>query len=268
MFKEYSIDQSGTVLALPVAENCKENVAMLRQFRALWLAAPVAFACSGSTTDSTMTKQQAAQSDLGDRDVCAEMSWYGDGECDTFCTDDDTDCIHAPGEVGPVCAAFSEAPNGVCGRAADDVCRMQDPDCAGTTPPPDDGVVCALYIEESDGVCSRPDNDPCRSQDPDCTGGDGVACLLYIEESDGVCSRPADDPCKSQDPDCVDGGVACDTFLEEPNGICGRDPNDPCIFQDPDCDDGVVCALYIEEPDGVCSRADDDPCRSQDPDCK
>jgi hypothetical protein len=169
------------------------------------LLLPAAFGLSACSSDNSseapITKQQASQegTQADGRDLCAEQGWYGDGECDTFCPDADTDCAHDPDEA-VVCALFIEVEDGVCSRPDSDPCRMQDPDC-GVKDADDDGVVCALYIEESDGECSRPDTDPCRSQDPDCTE-DGVACAEYIEDSDGVCSRPETDPCRRQDPDC------------------------------------------------------------------
>lgn len=153
-------------------------------------------------------------------DVCAEHAWYGDGECDTFCQDfDSNDCV----------------------------------------PAENDPVVCATFIELSDGVCSRKPDDPCIGQDPDCTPGDdpvhshpqqppgGIVCPAIAEAPDGVCKVDLDDPCAAYiDPDCQNGEgggqtppptnpQVCAQYIEQPDGVCGRDPSDPCIFQDPDC---------------------------------
>jgi hypothetical protein len=183
-------------------------------------------------------------------DVCAKYSWYGDGECDSFCANNDSDCV--PNGTSTICAEFIEVEDGKCSRAEKDPCLFQDPDCPSeTTPDPgsDGDVACALISEVSDGVCKRPEADPCRFQDPDCqpqsgggngTGGSsggtdpgtGVICPAIAEVANGKCERPDTDPCRGIDPDCV---VACAEFIEQSDGVCKRDAFDPCIFQDPDC---------------------------------
>ena len=226
-------------------------------------------ACSGkqvggaSSSDDTLALKKAAaeaasndSSAKGDpvatpTDACAEHGWYGDGECDSFCPQRDTDCVSDGSGAQTVCATFVEVSDGKCSRAATDPCLFQDPDCSGQTPPSSGGggTACATISEVSDGVCKRPDSDPCRFQDPDCTtgggsdanpgggtgdsgGSGGVACPALIELSNGKCERPASDPCRSIDPDC---NVACAEYVEQSDGVCKRDANDPCIFQDPDC---------------------------------
>lgn len=259
-------------------------------------------ACNGQTSETDVTKAQVATGEYaGSGDACAELGWYGDGECDTFCNATDSDCTAVPGEP-VVCAAFIEESDGACGRPESDPCRMQDPDCGVSGGGTDPGVVCALLIGPSDGVCTWAADDACVFQDPDCAGTvcpeiavmpDGVcelkddpcwfdpdcavtctgpdcpvACDTYVEASNGVCSRPVDDPCRAQDPDCGDDPIACAAYIELSDGVCSRQPSDPCIGQDPDCgDDPIVCAAYVEESDGVCSRDPSDPCLSQDPDC-
>ncbi len=238
--------------------------------------------CSGATTNSDGTssaeleKKRAAANEVAkgtaEGDACAENGWYGDGECDTFCDGADTDCV-PNGKDPTFCAAFSEAPDGVCGRPEDDVCRYQDPDCSqsggGPANPgnPDEPVGCALILELSDGVCLRPASDPCREQDPDCSQVEpdpGVGCPAIALAPDGVCSPPVgEEPCVLVDPDC---DVACAEYIEDSDGVCKRADTDPCRSQDPDCD--VACLTYVEEPDGECTRPSTDPCRSQDPDCK
>jgi hypothetical protein len=160
--------------------------------------------------DQAALKKAAAESvanGTATSDPCAVNGWYGDKVCDTFCEDQDTDCV-PKGGTATVCAAFIEAPNGVCSRKADDPCIFQDPDCGQATPPhpttgPDPGgVVCAEFSEAPDGICSRPDSDPCQFQDPDCRHS-VPACPDIVEAPDGKCSLPASDPCQSIDPDCV-----------------------------------------------------------------
>ncbi len=256
--------------------------------------------CSGATNDSTgqteLEQKEAAANAAasGDSagDACAEHGWYGDGVCDSFCDDRDTDCAVVGEPV--VCAEFMESGDGVCGRQPSDPCIFQDPDCDLSSPgDPGDGggVVCALIAESPDGVCNRADDDPCAFQDPDCgqgtdpgggtggsTGGTGgydcdvskVSCEIAIACPDGevptangLCYGPCvpKDQCREPDP------VVCATYIEESDGVCSRAPDDPCRGQDPDCVDGVACLEYIEESDGVCSRPIDDPCKFQDPDC-
>ena len=210
-----------------------------------------AAACSGTqtktggvqTSDTLALKKAAAEaaktSAHPSSDPCAVHSWYGDGVCDTFCAQADSDCVSDG--TGTVCAAFSEVEDGTCSRPESDLCRFQDPDCRVPSTGGGDGVACAAYIEQGDGVCKRAVDDPCRGQDPDCgtNGGgsagssnDGPACIAIGEEPNGKCERPATDPCRSTDPDCV---VACAQYIEAPDGVCKREPNDPCKSQDPDC---------------------------------
>ncbi len=251
---------------------------MEMKMKSLCVLALLMGACSGkqvggeSATDTLALKKAAAEAAAHEssgsgspttstEDPCAAHAWYGDGECDSFCAQHDTDCVPDGSGTPTVCAQFIELADGKCLRAGADPCRFQDADCGGVIPPiAGDGggmVACATISEVSDGVCKRADSDPCRFQDPDCTsgggndgnpgaggggsGGDsgsagntggGVACPAIIEISNGKCERPASDPCRSIDPDC---NVACATFVEQPDGECKRDPNDPCLFQDPDC---------------------------------
>jgi hypothetical protein len=252
--------------------------------------------CSGSTTDGANTNgselerkriaAEQAASGTSAGDACAENEWYGDGVCDSFCAEADTDCVPGnPGGDDPiVCALFVEESDGACRRPGDDPCRFQDPDCEAddpVEPDPDEPVACAAISEVADGVCSRPEDDPCRTQDPDCieptdppAGGydcdlSNVACEIVeptcgegeVPTANGFCYGP----CVPKD-QCADpGGVVCAAYIEESDGVCSRAEGDPCRSQDPDCD--VACTLIIEESDGVCSRADNDPCRGQDPDC-
>jgi len=170
-------------------------------------------ATDGGTTkpDQSALKKAAAESvanGSAPSDPCAANGWYGDKVCDTFCQDQDTDCV--PNDAtATVCAEFVEAPNGICSRKSDDPCIFQDPDCPQAEKPPQPTkapgsglVVCALFLEASDGQCSRPASDPCRFQDPDCVD-QVVACPDIVEAPDGKCSLPASDPCRDIDPDCV-----------------------------------------------------------------
>lgn len=252
------------------------------------LALVLAVGCHGATAPSDESMSDASQkkaaanriaSGEASADPCAENNWYGDSVCDTFCFDSDVDCQTSGAPV--YCAEFIEVEDGTCGRAANDPCRFQDPDCnSGMPSDPNDGVACALYVELGDGECKRSEADPCRFQDPDCsTKNEGrdcdtrkVTCQTLVPVTCPEGQVPTvEDGCYGE---CVDKSecapVACLAYVEESDGVCSRDPNDPCISQDPDCsrqDGGTVCAAYSEESDGKCGRSATDPCRFQDPDC-
>jgi hypothetical protein len=155
-------------------------------------------------------------------DVCGSSGWYGDGQCDSFCQDQDSvDCVSDPGGVS--CALFLEQPNGFCSRLPNDPCIGQDPDCGpGSIEPvdPNEPVACLAIALAPDGVCDPDWNDPCAfNQDPDCHSGGG---------SPPNPGTPTD-PAEPSEP------VACAEYIELPDDVCKRDPTDPCIFQDPDC---------------------------------
>lgn len=271
-----------------------------------WIALSVAlFGCSGATTggpvSSTELKSEAAsriEAGTAQGDPCADNHWYGDGTCDSFCPNADTDCT--PTGTAIVCADFVEVSDGKCSRPANDPCLFQDPDCNASIPPSGTGssgggtVVCAMYVEVGDGVCSRPADDPCRFQDPDCAGGTKNCDLRTITcQTFAPVTCPAGQvptavnncygPCVAES-ECAP--IACPAIAEIPDGVCSRPATDPCRSIDPDCTGtggsggaggnggsagasggGTVCAMYIEAPDGVCSRPANDPCIFQDPDC-
>ncbi len=256
----------------------------------------VTFGCSGAATSSptgdSAAKLRAAQDHArgtSNGDVCSTQGWYGDGECDTFCTNTDTDCVpHAGGGSGEpiVCAAFSEVSDGVCKRPATDACRSQDPDCDAP-----EGV-CALISEVPNGSCTRPSNDACRFQDPDCNTQPGVIdcdtaqlrCQTFaavicpdgqvptvVNGCYGPCVDKSQCDGNSGTVNCDGSQITCQTFAPV---TCpeGQIPSvvdhcyGPCVPVD-QCEP-VACLAYVEEPDGVCSRNPTDPCKSQDPDCK
>jgi hypothetical protein len=144
-----------------------------------------AIGCSGAVDQASEQQElklaaaNAKSRGTAQGDACAQHRWYGDGVCDTFCADTDSDCV--PKGDAIVCAQFIEQGNGKCERPASDACRFQDPDCTappnspgtggapGSTPP--GGVACALVSEVPNGSCDRADSDPCRFQDPDCNTG-------------------------------------------------------------------------------------------------
>ncbi len=258
----------------------------------------LAVGCSGSTDDSmgksvAEQKREAANSVAsGDTsaDVCAENGWYGDGVCDSFCADNDTDCAVVGEPI--LCAEFIELEDGVCSRQPSDPCIFQDPDCNLSTPgDPGDDTACALIAELPNGTCNRSPDDPCAFQDPDCGNGGGaggsgsggssggydcdvsqVTCEIAVNCPDGevpTANGLCYGPCVPKELCAEPEPVVCAAYIEESDGVCSRAADDPCRSQDPDCvdDGGAICLEYIEAPDGVCGRASDDPCIFQDPDC-
>jgi hypothetical protein len=240
-----------------------------------WLLLVVA--CSGAQTTGgedggkqsvTQLKKAAADAHASGNaqgDVCGESGWYGDGECDTFCRDQDSvDCVPDPGGVH--CAEFLEQPNGYCSRVPTDPCISQDPDCEpGSIEPghpgdPNGAINCTLLLQVADGVCRPDPEDPCIFyQDPDCSSGSGSG-----SGSSGGGTEPYPGmPTEPVDP----SAPVCKAVPESADGTCSREPSDPCLALDPDCVPAVACAEYIELPDGVCKRAPADPCIFQDPDC-
>jgi len=179
-------------------------------------------ATNGAPSSSETSKLAAAEAHAkgtSTDDSCASNAWYGDGECDTFCANTDTDCI------------------------------PKNDDTRG------EPILCAEFIENSDGVCSRKDSDACRFQDPDC-GKQGTVCAAISELPDGTCGRKADDPCRSQDPDCNEVGssdvdcdlrqIKCQTFAPV---MCG-DGKVPSVVNGcyGPCVDKTQCAA--SKPDG------------------
>jgi hypothetical protein len=238
-----------------------------------WLAL-VAVGCGAAESDSPELEDTSAGTN--------EAQLQGDhGTGDSNAAGSDASSGPSSDPNAPVaCTLISEVANGVCGRADNDPCRLQDPDCGAV--PETQGydcdvsqVLCRRAVQCDEGTVPTVLGScygPCVPADQ-CTPAEdpgAVVCALFIEESDGVCSRAPDDPCKAQDPDCSsDEPTVCALFIEESDGVCSRSPDDPCKAQDPDCssDEPVACLLFIEASDGVCSRPANDPCKGQDPDC-
>ena len=178
-----------------------------------------AIGCSGAVDGTPQQQQKLAAANAHAQgtqtgDACAQNRWYGDGECDTFCADTDSDCV--PSGKAVVCAQFIEGGNGVCDRPANDACRFQDPDCSappstpgaggssGSAPP--GGVACALVSEVPNNHCDRPASDPCRFQDPDCNAGGPVPTPVDCDTSKVVCQTFAPVVCPAgQVPTVVNG---------------------------------------------------------------
>jgi hypothetical protein len=102
--------------------------------------------------------------------------------------------------------------------------------------------VCAAFIEAPDGVCSRFPLDPCISQDPDCSPG-AASCEAGGQSFPSGSEVPSGDSCNSCSCNdgtvactlALCAPMACAAFIEAPDGSCARFPLDPCIAQDPDC---------------------------------
>src|SRR5262245_66108159 len=73
------------------------------------VALVMAMGCGGSSDDSGLSKDDARRhGGKGDDggDACADNGWYGDGQCDDFCPEPDTeDCEGCGGLAGQQCAS-------------------------------------------------------------------------------------------------------------------------------------------------------------------
>jgi hypothetical protein len=231
-----------------------------------------AIGCSGAVDQAPDQRQlklaaaNAKASGTAQGDPCAQHRWYGDGVCDTFCSDTDLDCV--PKGDAVVCAQFIEQSNGKCERSATDACRFQDPDCAappsspgsggssGSTPP--GGVTCALVSEVSNGSCDRPDSDPCRFQDPDCNSGTVPPAVADCDASKIICQTFAAVVCPDgQVPSVVNGCygpcVKKESCASPPAGTGGSAGGDPTPY---DCDPrNIACQTLVAVtcPDGQVS---------------
>jgi hypothetical protein len=237
----------------------------------LSLAAGCGSSGTGSTHDDTAQLKRDAAEQLMRHpegpDLCQTHGWYGDGECDEFCPEDDLDC-------GIACATSTSASDGQC-DARDPCAPFNDPDCQ-------DQVDCSEPPSASDGRCDR--DDPCAAfRDPDCV----VSCPGITLPADLLCSatracagkdpdcaahpprcpegqHPANQRCTAPpgceqlDVDCAEGPVACIEIAYDTNGKCEAAPG--CEYTDPE-DCAPVCAAVTPVRDGMCLG---DPC---DEDC-
>jgi hypothetical protein len=165
-------------------------------------------------------------------DLCEELDWYGDGECDEFCDSLDPDCMMTP--LYGVPFGESECHDGVDddGDGAIDCC---DDDCvdAGECVVAVPRYMAPIPPEADCGDCLDNDGDGLVDMDdPDCTFAPEYAapfedCSNGIDDDgDG-----ATDCCDEQCEDATECIPVCPRYMAPlpPEGNCGD-----CI--DNDCD--------------------------------
>jgi eight-cysteine-cluster-containing protein len=195
------------------------------------------------TNTNELTREEAARmSGKADGiDLCDFYGWYGDGICDTFCSDPDPDCD----------TSYDPCDGLACGETCT-LCDPADPDCFETAVIKQcqpDGT-CAATVPE----CSDTDPDPDPAYDP-CEG-------LTCGDSCTIC-----DP---NDPDCVETAVL--KFCQADGTCSATQPqcNAPAeCTTDADC---VVtgCSGQVCAPEAVfttCEWREEYACYQQYGDC-
>ncbi len=165
---------------------------------ALMLLGLCTSACSHSESDGGLSKSRAAElmDDGEEVDYCERNGWYGDGECDTFCAEEDPDCASDDGsgsggdESGDTKAEDSDESYEPCGGKA---CGEQCTKC----PPGDEDCV------ETDVVKYCQPDGSCAGGEPSCRddGGDD-----YEPCGDKTCGEQCT-KCPPGDEDCVETQV-------------------------------------------------------------
>ncbi len=155
---------------------------------------------TNNNNEVTKAQARALPTEQWPEDWCATQGWYGDGECDDFCPQPDSDC-------GQVCGPIE---NGAC--PAGQVCDIQSCGVGATGVCVGQPDVCA--DEALQPVCGCDDN----TYDNDC------ARLLagVAKAHDGPCDRPAD-YCGG-----IEGIVCAEGFVCDVEG-CGDDLSGVCV---------------------------------------
>ena len=205
-----------------------------------------------------------------DCDLCETYELYGDGVCDVWCPEADSDCTD-PAFKATVAAAFSDPdesnrlceavdlPNGcdLCGARAygfyddavcDSFCPVLDPDCAQSCIA--DGDTC-------------PTGTSCRAREYDSVSGEPVAeslaCLLiecgaFVGEEEPC---PTGTQCQLVADDCPEGLLDCGRSIcvatdaepepePAPEHVCGGLAGNTCpegtmcVFHEEDCPPGQL----------------------------
>ncbi len=206
------------------------------------------------------TKEDAKKIVDPDQDLCAVHSWYGDGVCDTFCENADSDCTVECAAV-PVCDSSSYeveacSPSGTCEEVmlcgTTIVCEQEeDPECFFTP------VLDCDEGYELVEVCAT-DTD-CYEASQGCAQ---MFCQGPLIQCDAIPVCPDDylevDLCPT-DTDCYEEtlcgrAVSCmkDARCEQPaQPMC---PADRYLIQtcptDSDCTEEVICGITVSCMEG------------------
>jgi hypothetical protein len=103
--------------------------AVLQRRAGLALVATLAAAAGSGCSTSVGPGESGAPDPMSeDYDLCAEQSWYGDGECDVGCAEPDPDCM--PEECDDACADLCDATwSGAAAPAVPDGCAADPVAC-------------------------------------------------------------------------------------------------------------------------------------------
>lgn len=165
----------------------------------------LAWGCGGTIEQPgqpSISKQQAQQLGKADwwDDLCEAYGWYGDGVCDEFCPQPDSDCL-PPGHR-PVCLQQGTEQEGWYWQDSGELIKQAD--CAGAGP-----TRCVAISSRSEGWAS--DEGGFIIYDPDCHRAMGIA--LWGES------------CGEDGPTCYqEGNLFCDgTGTCRSDGTCRED---------------------------------------------
>ena len=156
------------------------------------------FACAADMSVG-LTKQEVRSMDPGERDYCAEFGWYGDGECDSFCSNTDSDCggCITTGCSGQICAREEVA--STCEFLPEYACYQQHGSCEEQV----DGACGWTETPELSACLNTPEPAACRPTGCSgqiCADEDVITTCEFTSEyacyqEHGECARQADGAC-------------------------------------------------------------------------
>jgi hypothetical protein len=224
---------------------------------------------SGCGTDpvSPIGKDEARQmqgvgTDGGD--LCEQLDWYGDGQCDDFCVDPDPDC-----EIGcPELGCAGDCPAGTRFPVDSDGCIRS---CTCEPDPGPDPDVCA-DVPQCDFLCPEGTENPvdadgcqhtCECVDPDPTPGPDPCA--EVPQCDFLCPEGTTNPVDAQGCqhtcECVPAADPCggcrsgQTCIYQQGGP-GPSRGYLCAEENP-CGSPVACACIVDQ--GTCMPNKSDP---------
>jgi hypothetical protein len=225
---------AGACIPTPNADDCKENVCVLRCSGDSSVSCTIGGTqCTGKgfCQDTLITQNKADGSACGDQSsgACKEPNTCQAGVCTTGFKSASTEC---------------RAKNGVCDVA--ESCTGDSVDC------PTDGFASSGVCRVAAGVCDVAES--CNGTGPNCPTDVFVAASTECRAKNGVCDVA--ESCTGLSATCpTDGFAASSTECRAKNGVC--DVAESCTGNGRDCPaDGVVTAASHT----VCRASDGSPC--------